>query len=330
MTAPISRPCSTPPLPRRTGPVLPHAGPRRPATAGCALFIEPAGGVSPSDEVAITFAADGSLWLHDVAVASGQGHETVLPELVARTLQIDPMRITLRGGRADSPALKGAGAFGSRSMMSQGPCSIAAVEMVIEKGQALAAEALEAARADIDYGHGAYRIAGTDRAITLLALAQRFPGALDSTTELPSPRAFPSGAHVAEVEIDPQTGETQLVRFVTIDDCGVVLNQTLVEGQIWGGLLQGLGQVFGEISVDGEDGQMLSGSFMDYAMPHADLEKLVPIRMLPVRSPGNRLGLKGVGEAGTVGALPTAMSTNNRNRPTSRCDDCMIRIPSCY
>ena len=275
---------------------------------GCALFIEPAGGVAPSDEAAITFEPDGSILLHEVAIASGQGHETVLPELVGRALQIDPARITLRAGRADGPALKGGGAFGSRSMMSLGSVSVEAAGLVLKKGMALAADALEVAEADLAYADGAYRIAGTDRTVGLAELAQRHPGALDSTAELAAPRAFPSGAHVAEVEVDPDTGMTELVRYVSIDDCGAVVNQTLLEGQIWGGLLQGLGQVFGELCVYDEDGQMLSGSFMDYAMPHADLVRRVTIRMLLVPSPSNQLGVKGVGEAGTVGSLPTAMN----------------------
>jgi carbon-monoxide dehydrogenase large subunit len=275
---------------------------------GCALFIEPAGGVSPTDEAALTFEPDGSLLLHNVVTASGQGHETVLPEIVGRALQIDPLRITVRAARNDSPALKGAGAFGSRSMMSVGACSVTAAEMVLQKGHALAADALEAAEADIVYDKGAFRITGTDRLITLTDLAQRYPGQLDSTAELPAPRAFPSGAHVAEVEIDPATGTPELVRYTSIDDCGIVLNQTLVEGQILGGLLQGLGQVFGEICRYDSDGQMLNGSFMDYTMPRADLMKHITIRLLPCPSPNNRLGVKGVGEAGTVGSLPAAMN----------------------
>jgi carbon-monoxide dehydrogenase large subunit len=275
---------------------------------GCALFIEPAGGVAPSDEAAITFEPDGSILLHEVAVASGQGHETVFPELVGHALQIDPERITLRAGRNDGPALKGAGAFGSRSMMAQGSVSVEAAGMVIKKGRALASEVLEAAEADIAYANGVYSIAGTDRSVGLSELAQRHPGALDSKAELPSPRAFPSGAHVAEVEVDPETGMTELVRYVSIDDCGVVLNRTLLEGQIWGGLLQGLGQVFGEICLYDEDGQMLSGSFMDYVMPHADLVRRVTIQTVMVPSPNNQLGVKGVGEAGTVGSLPTTMN----------------------
>jgi carbon-monoxide dehydrogenase large subunit len=113
---------------------------------------------------------------------------------------------------------------------------------------------------------------------------------------------------VAEVEVDPDTGMTELVRYTSIDDCGAVINRTMLEGQIWGGLLQGLGQVFGEICVYGEDGQMLSGSFMDYAMPHADLVHRVTIDLMLMPSPNNQLGVKGVGEAGTVGSLPTTMN----------------------
>ncbi len=260
---------------------------------GCAVFIEPAGGVSMLDEAVLTFEPDGGILLHEVAISSGQGHETVLPEIVGRVLQIDPARITLSAGRADGPAQKGAGAFGSRSMMAQGSLSAELAHMVVRKGLTLASDALEAAEADITYGEGAYRIAGTDRMIGLAELAQRNPGALDSRAELAAPRAFPSGAHVAEVEVDPDTGMVELLRYVSIDDCGVVLNQTLLEGQIWGGLLQGLGQVFGELCVYDDDGQMLSGSFMDYAMPHADLAKQVTIQTVLVPSPGNQLGVKG-------------------------------------
>ena len=275
---------------------------------GCAVFIEPAGGVSPTDEAAITFEPDGSILLHEVAIASGQGHETVLPELAARILQVEPERITLRAGRMDGPALKGGGAFGSRTMMSMGNAAIAAARVVLERGRELAAETLEADPADIAYADGTFRIVGTDRAIDLSALARANPGRLDGRAELPAPKAFPSGAHVAEVEVDPDTGTTELVRYVSVDDCGLVVNQALLEGQIWGGLLQGLGQVFGEVCRYDEDGQLLSGSFMDYAMPHADLVKRVTIEMMLVPSPGNELGVKGVGEAGTVGSLPTAMN----------------------
>jgi carbon-monoxide dehydrogenase large subunit len=124
----------------------------------------------------------------------------------------------------------------------------------------------------------------------------------------PSPRSYPSGAHIAEVEIDPETGTTEIVCYVSIDDCGMVVNQTLLNGQVLGGLIQGLGQAFGELCVYTEDGQIVTASFMDYTMPHADLLPQVTIKTVPVPSPNNQLGVKGVGEAGTVGSLPTAMN----------------------
>jgi aerobic carbon-monoxide dehydrogenase large subunit len=275
---------------------------------GCALFIEPAGGVAPFDDVALTFESDGSILLHEVAIASGQGHETVLPEIVGRALEIDPLRITLLAGRQDGPAQNGAGAFGSRSMMSQGAGSAVAAAEVVRKGMELASETLEAAPADIHYAAGGFVVVGTDRRVGLDELARLHPGRLDTTVAFPAPKAFPSGAHVAEVEIDPETGTTEIVSYVSIDDCGVVLNQTLLAGQILGGLMQGLGQVFGELCVYDEDGQIVTASFMDYPMPHADLLPQVTIKTVLVPSPTNPLGVKGVGEAGTVGSLPTAMN----------------------
>ena len=275
---------------------------------GCALFIEPAGGVAPSDDVALTFEPNGSILLHEVAIASGQGHETVLPEIVGRALEIDPLRITLLAGRQDGPALNGAGAFGSRSMMSQGAGSATAAAEVLRKGMELASETLEAAPADIRYAEGDFIVDGTDRRVGLAELARLHPGRLDTTVAYPAPKAFPSGAHVAEVEIDPETGTTEIVGYVSIDDCGVVLNQTLLAGQVLGGLVQGLGQVFGELCVYTEDGQIVTASFMDYTMPHADLLPQVTIKTVLVPSPTNTLGVKGVGEAGTVGSLPTAMN----------------------
>lgn len=275
---------------------------------GCALFVEPAGGVVPKDEVAITFAEDGSIILHNVTHSSGQGHETVFPEIVARALGIEPGAIVLRQGDPEGPALVGGGAFASRSMITHGAASDVAAREVVRKGMDLASTALEAAVEDLEYDHGHYRIAGTDRAIGLAELALRYQGALDTTTELPAARAFPSGAHVAEVEIDPETGVTALIGYTAVDDCGVVLNPTLLEGQIVGGMLQGLGQVLAELCVYDADGQLLTGSFMDYAMPHADMLTDIAVHERPVPSPSNPLGVKGAGEAGTTGALPAGMN----------------------
>ena len=273
---------------------------------GCAVFVEPAGGVVPKDEVAITFDVDGGVVLHTVVTSNGQGHETVYPEIVASVLQIPADRIRLSAGDPDGPVLVGGGAFASRSMMSHGAASLLAAREVVEKAKLLAADQLEAAAYDIEYADGTCRVAGTDRAVALISLAGG--GALDTTTGLAATRAFPSGTHVAEVEIDPQTGMTEVVRYTAVDDCGVVMNRTLLEGQILGGMLQGLGQVLGEVCVYDADGQLATGSFMDYAMPHADMLKHVSIGDHCVPSPNNPLGVKGAGEAGTVGALPAAMN----------------------
>lgn len=273
---------------------------------GCALFVEPSGGVVPRDEVAITFDPDGQVVLHTVVTSNGQGHETLYPEIVARVLQVDPACVRLSAGDPDGPVLVGGGAFASRSMMSHGAASLVAAREVVEKGKLLAADALEAAAADIEFGDGSYRIAGTDRTVALTTLARG--GALDTLTGLAASRAFPSGAHVAEVEIDPETGVTEMVNYTAIDDCGVVMNHTLLEGQILGGMMQGLGQVFGELCLYDADGQLLTGSFMDYALPRADLLQQFSIGDSCVPSPNNPLGVKGAGEAGTTGALPAAMN----------------------
>jgi carbon-monoxide dehydrogenase large subunit len=273
---------------------------------GCALFVEPSGGVVPKDEVAITFDPGGQAVLHTVVTSNGQGHETVYPEIVARVLQIDPARVRLSAGDPEGPALSGGGAFASRSMMSHGAASLVAAREVVRKGSLLAANALEAAVADIEYVDGTYRVAGTDRTVDLASLAGG--GALDTMTGLAATRAFPSGAHVAEVEIDPETGAIEMVNYIAVDDCGVVMNHTLLEGQILGGLFQGLGQVLGELCVYDAGGQLLTGSFMDYAMPRADLLERFRMGDCCVPSPNNPLGVKGAGEAGTTGALPAAMN----------------------
>jgi carbon-monoxide dehydrogenase large subunit len=273
---------------------------------GCALFVEPSGGVVPKDEVAITFDADGQVVLHTVVTSNGQGHETVYPEIVAGVLQIDPARVRLSAGDPEGPALSGGGAFASRSMMSHGAAGLVAAREVVQKGRLLAADALEAAVVDIEYVDGTYRVAGTDRTVDLATLASG--GALDTMTGLAATRAFPSGAHVAEVEIDPETGDTEMVNYIAVDDCGVVMNHTLLEGQILGGLVQGLGQVFGELCVYDAGGQLMTGSFMDYAMPRAGLLLQFRIGDCCVPSPNNPLGVKGAGEAGTTGALPAAMN----------------------
>ena len=275
---------------------------------GCALFVEPAGGVVPKDEVAIIIDRDG-VEIHCATKSSGQGHETVFPEIVGRALGIAPELVTLRAGEPGGPKLLGGGAFASRSMLSQGAASQVAAGTVIRKGRALASDVLEAAEADIDYDGGIFRVSGTDLAIGLFELADRHPTALDTIEGLPASRAYPSGAHVVEVEIDRETGTVGLQNYVAVDDCGVVLNHTLMEGQILGGMFQGLGQVMGEICVyEADTGQILNGSFMDYVMPRAEMLPRFSLHESSVPSPNNPLGVKGVGEAGTTGSLASAMN----------------------
>jgi carbon-monoxide dehydrogenase large subunit len=232
---------------------------------------------------------------------------------MAHWLGLDPERVVVRPNDPDAPPLIGNAAIASRSTQAQGGAfKLGSVE-VIRKGLALAAEALECAAADLEFRDGRYVVKGTDRAVTLAEIIDRHraeaPHPLDTIAEQPAVRAFPSGAHVAEVEIDAETGAVALLRYTAIDDAGVVMNHVLAEGQIHGAVAQGAGQVFGERCVyDPASGQLLTGSFMDYVMPHADLVGDIRLGEHAVPSPTNALGAKGVGEAGTIGALPACMN----------------------
>jgi carbon-monoxide dehydrogenase large subunit len=274
---------------------------------GCAVFIEPSGGGSaPKEEVALKFGESGNASIYTLAGPSGQGHETVFPDIVAQVLGIGADRLELRASDPDGPALVGNGTISSRSMVSHGGAMVFAAREVIRKGLDLAARDLEVAAQDIVFEAGTYRVKGTDLKVTLEALAMKHTNALDSMGEIPAPRAYPGGAHVAEVEIDPETGELDILRYTAADDCGRVLNHTLLEGQIHGGIVQGLGQVVGEhCQYDPASGQLLTGSFMDYTMPRIGLVRDVRLFDHSVPSPSNPLGVKGAGEAGTTGAVPT-------------------------
>jgi carbon-monoxide dehydrogenase large subunit len=190
-----------------------------------------------------------------------------------------------------------------------GALSIGAKD-VIQKGLALAAKDLEVAPADLVFENGRYRVPGTDLTIGLEDLVRKHAGSgehpLDTVAKLNTAAAFPSGAHVAEVEIDPQTGAIELLRYVAVDDCGRVLNHALVEGQLHGGLMQGIGQILGEQCIyDRDTGQLMTGTFMDYFMPRADQLPALALYDRSTLSPSNPLGVKGAGEAGTTGAIPT-------------------------
>ncbi len=213
--------------------------------AACSLFIEPSGGgAAPREEAAIRFGENGNPVLYTVSGPSGQGHETVFPEIVGRIFGVDPEKITFRASDPDGPALIGLGTIGSRSMMTHGGALSNAANTVIRKGRELASKHFEAAEADIEFADGNYRVRGTDLAIGLLDLAKQYAtggeNPLDTIDSHPMTSNFPTGAHVAEVEIDPETGVIDIVKYVAVDDAGVVLNHTLAEGQVHGGIMQGL------------------------------------------------------------------------------------------
>ncbi len=275
---------------------------------GCATFIEPSGGAG-QEEIAIRFDASGGIALYTLSGSTGQGHETVFPDLVGAILGLAPEKIMLRNSDPGGPPLVGAGSFGSRSLISHGGALSAGAHDVVRKGLALAAKELEVAAGDLVFERGAYRVPGTDLAISLEELARKLAGSegnpLDTVAKINTAAAFPSGVHAAEVEIDPETGVIELLRYVAVDDCGNVMNHTLVEGQLHGGLMQGLGQVFGEHCVYDREGQLLTGTFMDYFMPRADLLPPLSLHDRPIPSTSNALGVKGAGEAGTTGAVPT-------------------------
>jgi aerobic carbon-monoxide dehydrogenase large subunit len=276
---------------------------------GLALFLEPSGGVG-KEQAEIRIQSDGRLALYSNAGPSGQGHETVFPQIVADVLGIPADRIELRYNDVAAPKLAGTGSFGSRSLISHGRALQATAKEILEKGRKLAAEEFEVAPGDVVFDSGHYKVAGTDLAMTLQTLIERRASEaahpLDSNVTVDLATAFPSGAHVAEVEIDPDTGALEVKSYVAADDCGTIFNHTLVEGQLHGGLMQGLGQVVGEhIAYDRDSGQLLSGTFMDYFMPKADNAPPITLIDCGVPSPANPLGAKGAGEAGATGVVPT-------------------------
>jgi carbon-monoxide dehydrogenase large subunit len=205
--------------------------------------------------------------------------------------------------------LFGGGTGGSRSIMATGQAIDTAARAVIEKGRNLAAERLEAATADIVFEDGGFKVLGTDRRLALMALAREEPEAMSAelVAETP-PSAFPNGSHIAEVEIDPETGNVALLRYTAVDDFGTMINPLLVEGQVHGGLVQGIGQAMGENATYGPDGQLLAGSLMDYALPRARDLPSFALGFSPVPATTNALGAKGCGEAGVTASTPTIMN----------------------
>jgi carbon-monoxide dehydrogenase large subunit len=257
----------------------------------------------------IHFEGDGAITMISGTLDYGQGHAAPFAQVLHSRLGVPFERVKLVQGDSDRIVF-GAGTGGSRSAMMGGGAIAQASDIVISKGKNLAADALEAAAADIEFSKGEFVVAGTDRRISMMELAQKYPGKLDTThvTEV-TPSAFPNGCHVCEVEIDPDTGVVEVVRYNSVNDFGTVLNPLMVEGQIHGGVVQGIGQCLMESARYDETGQLLTGSFMDYALPRADnTPASIGWESHPVPASTNPLGAKGAGEAGCAGSMTSVMN----------------------
>jgi carbon-monoxide dehydrogenase large subunit len=275
---------------------------------GVAVYLEWTGAL-PTETVEIEIGADGTLTVFSGTQAMGQGLETTYAQLVEEVLGVALEKIRIVQG--DTDRANGVGSVGSRSAFVGGSAVVAAGRKMIAQCKQFAAEALEAAPADIELSDGRLRISGTDRSVSFAELAARQPSKVIrvAATQTPSTPSWPNGAQVAEVEIDRETGEVALARLASCDDIGRIINHAIVEGQIHGGMAQGAGQALWEqVRYDAASGQLVSGSLMDYCVPRAD--QLPPLQArfdesVPCKT--NLLGVKGCGELGTIGAVPAVV-----------------------
>ena len=278
---------------------------------GIATYIEMTapGGFAPYDQAHITWDQDGGVTLRTASHNHGQSHETTFAQIVSGVLGIPMEKIRLRTAEPDFD-LTANPTGGSRTLHGLGSAMFFASQEIVKNGLALAADALESAQTDLEFSSGVYKIKGTDRNISITALAKKYPGKLDlDYKERPKvPGTFPNGCHIAEVEIDPETGETEIVSYVACDDVGNIINHQVVEGQMQGGVTQGAGHIFGEQAIYDASGQLLTGSFMDYAMPRAGLVGGLTVTDFAVPTATNPLGAKGVGEGGVTGSMPCLMN----------------------
>ncbi len=285
---------------------------------GVGCFLEVTAGAS-KEMGGILFNADGTVTIVTGTLDYGQGHATPYAQVLTDRLGIPFEKIRLVQGDSDR-LLAGGGTGGSRSIMNSGAAIVEASAKVIEQGKQIAAHILEASAGDIEFKAGRFVIAGTDRAIGIMELAGKLRGELKLPDGVPTsldvrhvsdgvPFSFPNGCHIAEIEIDPQTGRTEVVRYSAVNDFGTVINPMIVEGQIHGGVVQGIGQALMELAVYDDEGQLLTGSYMDYAMPRAhDAPPRFDVENHPVPATTNPLGTKGCGEAGCAGGLASVMN----------------------
>jgi carbon-monoxide dehydrogenase large subunit len=273
----------------------------------------------PQNEMGgIRFEADGAVTIVTGTLDYGQGHASPFAQVLVSRLGIPFEKIRLMQGDSDE-LIAGGGTGGSKSIMASGTAILEASEKVIEQGRQIAAHILEAGVADIEFSNGRFTIAGTDRSIGIMDLAERLRAGLDLPANTPrsldvkhvhkfSPSAFPNGCHIAEVEVDPETGAVEVVKYSTVNDFGMLINPLLVEGQLHGGVVQGIGQALMEMTAYDEGGQLVTGSYMDYALPRADDAPFFSFESHPAPATTNPLGVKGCGEAGCAGALTSVMN----------------------
>ena len=284
---------------------------------GMAYYLEATGG-GPTERAEVRFTGDGFAEVWVGTQSTGQGHETAYAMLTSNELGIPIEKIRIMQGDTDQVPT-GGGTGGARSLYSEGTAILATTATVVEKGKQAASEVLEAAVVDIEFEKGRFSVSGTDRGIDILALAlrQRERAAsgeaatmLDAAEDADIPfHTFPNGCHVAEVEVDPETGVITIPRYIVMDDVGHALNPLIVRGQVHGGVAQGVGQAFHErTAYDPESGQLLSASFMDYALPRAEDLPDIEVDFIEVPCETNPLGVKGAGEAGAVGAPPAVVN----------------------
>jgi carbon-monoxide dehydrogenase large subunit len=266
----------------------------------------------------IRFAKDGTVTIVTGTLDYGQGHATSFAQVLASKLGVPFERINLLQGDSDE-LIAGGGTGGSKSIMASGAAIIEASDKVIEKGREIAGFVLEASAADIDFADGRFSIVGTDRGIGIMELAAKvneglaLPGDIPASLDVAhihesAPSAYPNGCHVAEIEVDPETGTVRIDRYVSVNDFGTIVNPMLVAGQLHGGIVQGFGQAIMERTVYDEAGQVVTGSFMDYALPRAEDVPFFTFESHAVPATTNILGAKGCGEAGCAGSLPAIMN----------------------
>ena len=274
---------------------------------GISTVIENTGaGNAEKDEIELRLDAGGGIEVHTVSKAQGHGHETTFAAIVADALGVPHARVTIVQC-APGNMLQGNHTGGSRSAVGAGSVCYLAAQKLIEEGKALAALEMKLEPSQINYAHGEFRSAESPRSITLADLAKS--KTLKIVAEGKFGSTYPNGCHIAEVEVDADTGVAQIVAYSAVDDCGVVINHAVVEGQLHGGVVQGAGQVFGEhIVYDRESGQPLSASFMDYCMPRAGILRELRGEEHPTPSKISPLGVKGVGESGCTASLPVLVN----------------------